>query len=129
MVPGRTNLCDNRGVFGPIGDKRGTAEGNRVNGWFADYMLIRGAGATYFQVNDQPQPADVAGACHRVRTSAGARQSTGPDQLRLQRFCCRAADLSVRVMLCVLRAAGINYIIAVDGNEDRLKIAESWVPR
>ncbi len=33
------------------------------------------------------------------------------------------------VMLCVLRAAGINYIIAVDGNEDRLKIAESWVPR
>ena len=52
MVPGRTNLCDNQGVFGLIGDKRGTAEGNRVNGWFADYMLIRGAGATYFQVND-----------------------------------------------------------------------------
>ena len=32
MVPGRTNLCDNQGVFGLIGDKRGTAEGNHVNG-------------------------------------------------------------------------------------------------
>ncbi|MBQ7726546.1 MAG: alcohol dehydrogenase catalytic domain-containing protein, partial [Clostridia bacterium] len=52
MTPGRTNLCDKQGVFGLIGDKRGTEEGNRANGWFADYMLIRGNGTTYFQVND-----------------------------------------------------------------------------
>ena len=53
MVPGRTNLCDNQGVFGLIGDKRGSAEGNRVNGWFADYMVIKGGyGVTYFQVNE-----------------------------------------------------------------------------
>ena len=55
MTPGRTNLCANQGVFGLIGDKRGTDEGNRANGWFADYMLIRGgeaSGATFFQVNE-----------------------------------------------------------------------------
>jgi L-iditol 2-dehydrogenase len=28
------------------------------------------------------------------------------------------------MMICVLRAAGVNHIIAVDGNEDRLKFAQ-----
>ena len=46
MVPGRTNLCDNQGVFGLIGEKRGTAENNRTNGWRPDYMLTRGNGQT-----------------------------------------------------------------------------------
>lgn len=124
MVPGRTNLCDNQGVFGLIGDKRGTAEGNRVNGWFADYMLIRGAGATYFQVNDlnlnQRMLLELATVCvHALERG----QSTGlinfGSKVLLQG--CGPVGL---VMLCVLRAAGINYIIAVDGNEDRLKTAE-----
>ena len=124
MVPGRTNLCDNQGVFGLIGDKRGTAEGNRVNGWFADYMLIRGAGATYFQVNDlnlnQRMLLELATVCvHALERG----QSTGlinfGSKVLLQG--CGPVGL---VMPCVLRAAGINYIIAVDGNEDRLKIAE-----
>lgn len=124
MVPGRTNLCDNQGVFGLIGDKRGTAEGNRVNGWFADYMLIRGAGATYFQVNDlnlnQRMLLELATVCVHALERA---QSTGlinfGSKVLLQG--CGPVGL---VMLCVLRAAGVNYIIAVDGNEDRLKIAE-----
>ena len=124
MVPGRTNLCDNQGVFGLIGDKRGTAEGNRVNGWFADYMLIRGSGTTYFQVNDldlkQRMLLELATVCvHALERG----QSTGligfGSKVLLQG--CGPVGLT---MLAVLRAAGVNHIIAVDGNEDRLKLAE-----
>ena len=97
MVPGRTNLCDNQGVFGLIGDKRGTAKGNRVNGWFADYHADpRRRARPTSSVNDlnlnQRMLLELA---DRVRTRAGARTVHRADQLRLQGSRCRAADLSV----------------------------------
>ena len=44
MQPAHTNLCDKQGVFGLIGHN----DAQPLNGWFADYMIIRGKGATYF---------------------------------------------------------------------------------
>ncbi|MBQ3483495.1 MAG: alcohol dehydrogenase catalytic domain-containing protein [Clostridia bacterium] len=124
MVPGRTNLCDNQGVFGLIGDKRGTAEGNRPNGWFADYMLIRGKGTTYFQVNElnlkQRMILELACVCvHALERG----QKTGLINFGSKVLVQGCGPVGL-VMITVLRAAGINHIIAVDGNEDRLKVAQ-----
>ena len=45
--PGRTNLCDNQGVYGLIPD----SESHHLNGWFATHMVIRDK-STYFVVNE-----------------------------------------------------------------------------
>ena len=125
MGPGRTNLCDNQGVFGLICDKRGTAEGNRVNGWFADYMVIKGGyGVTYFQVNEldlkQRMILELACVCvHALERGQKTGLLNFGSKVLVQG--CGPVGL---VMITVLRAAGINHIIAVDGNEDRLKVAE-----
>ena len=125
MVPGRTNLCDNQGVFGLIGDKRGQAEGNRINGWFADYMIIKGGyGVTYFQVNElnlyQRMILELACVCvHALERSQKTGLLNFGSKVLVQG--CGPVGL---VMITVLRAAGINHIIAVDGNEDRLKTAQ-----
>ena len=125
MVPGRTNLCDNQGVFGLIGDKRGASEGNRVNGWFADYMVIKGGyGVTYFQVNElnlkQRMILELACVCvHALERSQKTGLLNFGSKVLVQG--CGPVGL---VMITVLRAAGINHIVAVDGNEDRLKVAQ-----
>ncbi|MBO5042390.1 MAG: alcohol dehydrogenase catalytic domain-containing protein [Clostridia bacterium] len=127
MTPGRTNLCANQGVFGLIGDKRGTDEGNRANGWFADYMLIRGgeaSGATFFQVNElnlnQRMILELACVCvHALERGQKTGLLNFGSKVLVQG--CGPVGL---VMITVLRAAGINHIIAVDGNEDRLKVAQ-----
>ncbi len=125
MVPGRTNLCDAQGVFGLIGDKRGTAEGNRLNGWFSDYMLIRGKGTTYFRVNElnlnQRMLLELATVCvHALERG----QSTGLLNFNSKVLLQGCGPVGL-MMLCVLRAAGINHVIALDGNEDRLKLAQA----
>ncbi len=125
MVPGRTNLCDNQGVFGLIGDKRGESEGNRANGWFADYMVIKGGhGVTYFQVNElnlkQRMILELACVCvHALERGQKTGLLNFGSKVLVQG--CGPVGL---VMITVLRAAGINHIIAVDGNEDRLKVAQ-----
>ena len=125
MVPGRTNLCDNQGVFGLIGDKRGEKGGNSVNGWFADYMVIKGGlGATYFQVNEldlkQRMIRELACVCvHALERGQKTGLLNFGSKVLVQG--CGPVGL---VMITVLRAAGINHIIAVDGNEDRLKVAQ-----
>ena len=124
MVPGRTNLCDNQGVFGLIGDVRGSAEGNRINGWFADYMLIRGKGTTYFQVNElnlkQRMILELATVCvHALERG----QSTGLINFGSKVLVQGCGPVGL-TMITVLRAAGVNHIVAVDGNEERLKVAQ-----
>jgi L-iditol 2-dehydrogenase len=121
MVPGRTNLCDKQGVFGLIGDK----PDDHLNGWFADYMVIKGGkGVTYFQVNDlnlnQRMLLELACVCvHALERSQATGLIKFGSKVLLQG--CGPVGL---MMICVLRAAGVNHIIAVDGNEDRLKFAQ-----
>lgn len=116
--PERVNLCNNLGVYGLIPD-----DNKHLNGWFADHILVR-ANSTFFVVNDMTlderlllEPATVVvHAYHRAKStnlltfnSNILVQGLGPIGL---------------LQLAVLKAAGFNRIIAVDGNEKRLKMAK-----
>jgi L-iditol 2-dehydrogenase len=88
-------------------------------------MIIKGGyGVTYFEVNDlnlkQRMLLELACVCVHALERA---QSTGllnfGSKVLLQG--CGPVGLT---MITVLRAAGINHIIAVDGNEERLKVAQ-----
>lgn len=120
LHPGNTNLCEHQGVFGLIGHN----EEQPLNGWFSTHLLIRAKGATYFQVNDlnlnQRMLLEVACVCvHALERG----QSTGllhfDSKVVLQG--CGPVGL---MMLAVLRAAGINHLIAIDGNPQRLEFAK-----
>ena len=121
MVPGRTNLCDKQGVFGLIGDK----PDDHLNGWFADYMVIKGGkGVTYFQVNDlnlnQRMLLELACVCvHALERSQATGLIKFGSKVLLQG--CGPVGL---MMISVLRAAGVNHIVAIDGTPKRLEMAK-----
>ena len=120
MHPGNTNLCDKQGIFGLMPQSKE----NPLNGWFATHLLIRAKGATYFQVNglDVKQRMILEAACVCVHAVARA-QSTG-----LLNFNAKVLVLGtgpIGLLMCsVLRAAGINHIVAIDGSEKRLEMAK-----
>jgi L-iditol 2-dehydrogenase len=120
MHPGNTNLCDKQGIFGLMPQNKE----NPLNGWFATHLLIRAKGATYFQVNglDVKQRMILEAACVCVHAVARA-QSTG-----LLNFNAKVLVLGtgpIGLLMCsVLRAAGINHIVAIDGSEKRLEMAK-----
>ncbi|MDD3886526.1 MAG: zinc-binding dehydrogenase [Victivallaceae bacterium] len=116
-TPARTNLCENCGVYGLFPDDE-----THLNGYYAEYLKIR-PNSTFFNVNglnlDQRmliEPAAVAiHAVERAKTTGLLNfntqvlvQGTGPIGL---------------MVLAVLRTLGIDSIIAVDGNDNRLALA------
>lgn len=120
LHPGTTNLCDNQGVFGLIGHH----EEQPLNGWFSTHLLIRAKGATYFVVNDLDLQERMLLELATVAVHAYNRgNSTGllnfDSRVVLQG--CGPVGL---MMAAVLRAAGINHIIAIDGNPTRLEMAK-----
>ena len=120
LHPGNTNLCDNQGVFGLIGHN----EKNPLNGWFSTHLLISAKGATYFQVNDlnlkERMLLELATVCvHALNRGQGTGLINFGSKVLVQG--CGPVGL---MMVAVLRAAGINHIIAVDGSEKRLEMAQ-----
>ena len=120
MQPANTNLCDKQGVFGLIGHK----EENPLNGWFASHMLIRDPGATYFVVNDldlkERMILELACVCvHALERAQGAMKLNFNSKVLVQGL----GPVGL-VMIAVLRAAGINHIIAIDGTPMRLEMAK-----
>ena len=117
-TPARTNMCERTGIYGLNPD-----DDIHFNGYFGEYLFIR-KNSTFFKVNgmtlDQRmlvEPAAVA--VHAVERA----KLTG-----LLRF-----DTTVLVQGCgpiglmvmaVLRTLGIETIIAVDGNDNRLEFAK-----
>ena len=89
--------------------------------------LIRGgaaSGTTYFQVNElnlsQRMILELACVCvHALERGQKTGLLNFGSKVLVQG--CGPVGL---VMITVLRAAGINHVIAVDGNEDRLKVAQ-----
>ena len=95
-----------------------------LNGWFADYILIKGSrGSTYFNVSDMDlksriliEPAAVLiHAVERAKTTGILRfnsrvvvQGCGPIGL---------------LCVAILRTMGVENIMAVDGNQKRLEFA------
>ena len=118
--PANTNLCDKQGVFGLIGHN----EANPLNGWFATHLLIRAKGATYFVVNelDLKERMILELACVCVHALKRA-QSTGLMNFNTKVLIQGLGPVGL-VMISVLRAAGINHIIAVDGTPMRLEMAK-----
>ena len=118
--PANTNLCDKQGVFGLIGHN----DAQPLNGWFATHLLIRAKGATYFVVNelDLKERMILELACVCVHALKRA-QTTGLMNFNTKVLIQGLGPVGL-VMISVLRAAGINHIIAVDGTPMRLEMAK-----
>ena len=118
--PANTNLCDKQGVFGLIGHN----DANPLNGWFATHLLIRAKGATYFVVNEldlkERMILELACVCVHALKRANA---TGLMNFNSKVLIQGLGPVGL-VMISVLRAAGINHIIAVDGAPMRLEMAK-----
>ena len=117
--PAVTNLCDKQGVFGLIGHN----DAQPLNGWFATHLLIRAKGATYFVVNDlnlnERMLLELATVCvHALKRANGTGLINFNTKALIQG--CGPVGL---MQVAVLRAAGINHIIAIDGNDKRLEMA------
>lgn len=117
--PERTNLCENQGIYGLISD-----DDIHHNGWFAEYLVIR-KGSTIFNVSDMDlhsriliEPAAVV--VHAVERA----KSTGLLKFNSKILVQGCGPIGL-LLLSVLRTMGIENIIAVDGNSNRLEIAKS----
>ncbi len=116
--PGRSNMCENMGCYGLMADDE-----IHFNGWFGEYLLIR-EGSTFFKVNGMSveeriliEPAAVAvHALERAKltglisfNSKVLVQGCGPIGLMIIAAC---------------RTMGVQNIIVVDGNDNRLELAK-----
>ncbi len=118
MHPEKANLSDHMDVYGLLPDDE-----YRFNGWFGEYIVLR-KNSSIFRVNDMSlkerlliEPAAVTvHAVERAKTTGLLKfnsmvlvQGCGPIGLML---------------LSVLRTMGIENILAVDGDNQRLKMAQ-----
>ena len=118
--PANTNLCDKQGVFGLI--KHSDAQ--PLTGWFASHLLIRGKGSTFFVVNDldlkERMLLELACVCVHALKRAN---TTGLINFNSKVLVQGLGPVGL-VMISVLRAAGVNHIIAIDGAPKRLEMAK-----
>ena len=118
--PAQTNLCDKQGVFGLVPHN----DANPFMGWFATHILIRDPGATYFVVNDldlqERMLLELACVCVHALKRAN---STGLINFNSKVLVQGLGPVGL-VMISVLRAAGINHVIAIDGTPKRLEMAK-----
>ena len=118
--PADTNLSDKQGIFGLIHH----SDANPFTGWFATHLLIRAKGATYFVVNDldlkERMLLELACVCVHALKRA---QSTGLINFNSKVLVQGLGPVGL-TMISVLRAAGINHVIAVDGTPKRLEMAK-----
>lgn len=118
--PAKTNLSDDLKVYGLLPDE----PNNHFNGYFGEYLIIR-PGSSFFVVNDMSvelrcliEPAAVV--CHALERA----RSCGNNKLNFRsRVVVQGCGPIGLLMIAVLRTAGVNNIIALDGNPGRLEIA------
>ncbi len=94
-----------------------------LNGWFADYLVVRG-GSTIFNVSDLDLDSRILiEPCAVLIHAVERAKSTG-----ILKFNSRVVvqGLGPIGLICtaVLRTMGIENIVAVDGNEQRLEFAK-----
>ena len=120
MLPANTNLCDKQGVFGLISH----SDQNPLTGWFATHLLISGKGTTYFNVNglslDERMLLELAAVCVHALKRAN---STGLLNFNSKVLIQGLGPVGL-MMAAVLRCAGINHIIGIDGTPKRLEMAK-----
>ena len=118
LHPDQPHLCENQGIYGLIPNKN-----KALNGWFASHMLI-GKGSTFFVVSElnlnQRMLLELAAVCvHAI----GRAQSTGLLHFNSKVLLQGCGPVGL-MMTAVLKASGINYIIALDGDSKRLEMAK-----
>lgn len=118
LNPEKANLSDNSAVYGLLPD-----DDYKFNGWFGEYIILR-KGSSIFKVNDLTLEQRLLIEPSAVAVHAVERAKT----TNLLRF-----DTKVLVQGCgpiglctiaVLRTMGIETIIAVDGDTQRLNFAK-----
>lgn len=116
--PGRTNLCENAKIFGLLPDDE-----YHHNGWFGEYLVLR-RGATFFNVSDMNlnlrlliEPAAVV--VHAVERA----KATGLIKFNSKVVVQGCGPIGL-MLIAVVRTLGVENIIAVDGDENRLSMAK-----
>lgn len=119
--PLKANLCDDLKVYGLLPDLPDA----HFNGYFGDYVVVR-PGSSFFGVNDMPlelrvliEPAAVV--CHALERAKHCGSTLNFRSRVLVQGC---GPIGLMMIAC-LRTYGVNTIIAVDGNDARLKMAAS----
>ncbi|MCP5534906.1 MAG: zinc-binding dehydrogenase [Akkermansiaceae bacterium] len=120
--PLRANLCDDLQIYGLLPD----TPDNHFNGYFGEYLIIR-PGSSFFVVKDMSlelrtliEPAAVA--CHALDR---AKESSSRLNFRSRVLVQGCGPIGL-LMIAVLRTYGVNNIIAVDGNDERLAMARTF---
>ncbi|AFK85254.1 MULTISPECIES: zinc-dependent alcohol dehydrogenase [Thermoanaerobacterium] len=116
--PDKTNLCENSKIYGLISD-----DNYHLNGWFSEYIVIR-KGSTFYKVNDinlnlrlLVEPAAVV--VHAVERA----KSTGLMKFNSKVLVQGCGPIGL-LLLSVVKTLGVENIIAVDGDENRLNMAK-----
>lgn len=120
--PAKANLSDDLKVYGLLPDE----PNNHFNGYFGEYMIIR-PGSSFFVVNEMSvelrcliEPAAVV--CHALER---AKSCVGNRLNFRSRIVVQGCGPIGLLMIAVLRTQGVNNIIALDGNPDRLAMAKT----
>ena len=94
-----------------------------LNGWFADYILIRG-GSTFFNVSDLDLDSRILIEPCAVLVHAVERAKTTGILRFNSRVVVQGCGPIGLICIAILKTMGIGNIIAVDGNEGRLEFAQ-----
>lgn len=94
-----------------------------LNGWFADYILVRG-GSTVFNVSDLDLDSRILIEPCAVLVHAVERAKTTGILRFNSRVVVQGCGPIGLICIAVLRTMGIENIVAVDGNEARLAFAK-----
>jgi len=96
-----------------------------TNGWFADYILIRGAlGSTFFNVSDLDLDSRILIEPCAVLIHAVERAKTTGILRFNSRVVVQGCGPIGLICIAILKTMGLTNIIAVDGNEGRLAFAK-----
>ncbi len=96
-----------------------------LNGWFSDYILIRGAlGSTFFNVSDLDLDSRILIEPCAVLVHAVERAKTTGILRFNSRVVVQGCGPIGLICIAVLRTMGVENIVAVDGNEQRLEFAK-----
>ena len=94
-----------------------------LNGWFADYLVVRG-GSTVFNVSDLSLDLRILIEPCAVLIHAVERAKTTGILRFNSRVAVQGCGPIGLICIAVLRTMGIENIVAVDGNEQRLEFAK-----
>lgn len=106
-------------VYGLLPDD----ENNHFQGWFADYIVVKG-GSTIFNVSDLDLDSRILIEPCAVLIHAVERAKTTGILRFNSRVAVQGCGPIGLICIAVLRTMGIENIVAVDGNEQRLSFAK-----